>query len=135
MIQRLQTLLLFFSTLCIIIIAYSDYFPVYINKMEPIYLNEDELLSVRLCLIFSALLSVLAIFQFKNRKRQLLLSSFARFLITISFALIVFLYGNVDNRDFSIGTLLLIIPFISLVAANFFIKKDEKLVKSADRIR
>ncbi len=63
------------------------------------------------------------------------MSSFARFIITISFALIVFLYGNVENRDFSIGTLLLIIPFISLVAANFFIKKDEKLVKSADRIR
>ena len=99
MIQRLQTLLLFFSTLCIIIIAYSDYFPIYINKTEPIYLNENELLSVRLCLVFSALLSVLAIFQFKNRKRQLLLSSFARFLITISFALIVFLYGNVDNMS------------------------------------
>ena len=37
MIQRLQTLLLFFSALCIVIIAYSDYFPIYMNKMEPIY--------------------------------------------------------------------------------------------------
>ncbi len=29
----------------------------------------------------------------------------------------------------------MIIPFITLIGANFFINKDEKLVKSADRIR
>jgi len=36
---------------------------------------------------------------------------------------------------FGIGIILLIVPFISLIAANFFIKKDEKLVKSVGRIR
>jgi hypothetical protein len=135
MIQRIQTLLLFFSSLVIIIIVYSDNFPIYQKEVDLYFLTDHEFLYARLCLVFSAALSVLAIFQFKNRKRQLLLSGFARFLITISFALIVFLYGNVGERDFSLGTLLLIIPFIFLVVANFFIKKDEKLVKSADRIR
>ena len=135
MIQRIQTLLLFFSSLCIIIIVYSEYFPVYQFEERPYFLKMDDFLYARLCLVFSAALSVLAIFQFKNRKRQLLLSGFARFLITISFALIVFLYQPSGEKIYSSGTLLLIIPFISLVAANFFIKKDEKLVKSADRIR
>ena len=135
MIQRLQTLLLFFSSLCIIIIVYSEYFPIYQYEERPYFLKMDDFLYARLCLVFSAALSVLAIFQFKNRKRQLLLSGFARFLITVSFALIVFLYHNAGEKIYSSGTLLLIIPFISLFAANFFIKKDEKLVKSADRIR
>lgn len=135
MIQRLQTLLLFFSSLCIIIIVYSEYFPIYQYEEKPYFLKMDDFLYARLCLVFSAALSVLAIFQFKNRKRQLLLSGFARFLITVSFALIVFLYHSAGEKIYSSGTLLLIIPFISLFAANFFIKKDEKLVKSADRIR
>jgi len=135
MIQRLQTLLLFFSSLCIIIIVYSEYFPIYQIEERPYFLKMDGFLYARLCLVFSAAISVLAIFQFKNRKRQLLLSGLARFLITVSFALIVFFYDTAGEKTYSSGTLLLIIPFISLVAANFFIKKDEKLVKSADRIR
>ena len=54
-------------------------------------------------------------------------------MITIAFFLIVFLHRN--EEVFGIGMILLIVPFISLIAANFFIKKDEKLIKSADRIR
>ena len=47
--------------------------------------------------------------------------------------LIVFLYR--EDRIFAFGMLLLIIPFLLLILANVFIKKDENLVKSADRIR
>ena len=68
MIQRLQTLLLFFSSLCIIVIVYSEYFPIYRYEEKTYFLKMDDFLYARLCLVFSAALSVLAIFQFKNRK-------------------------------------------------------------------
>jgi hypothetical protein len=54
-------------------------------------------------------------------------------MITIAFFLIIFLHKK-DNI-IAIGMFLLILPFVSLIAANFFIKKDEKLVRSSDRIR
>jgi len=81
----------------------------------------------------SAALSIFAIFQFKNRKRQQLIASISRLMITVAFFLIVF--SHREEEVFGIGMILLLVPYITLIAANFFIKKDEKLVKSADRIR
>ena len=63
---------------------------------------------------------------------QQLIASFSRLMITIAFGLIVL---NSEERAFGLGMMLLIVPFISLIAANFFINRDEKLVNSADRIR
>ena len=54
-------------------------------------------------------------------------------MITIFYILILLVYKQ-DNTLES-GVFLFIIPFASLFIADFFIKKDEKLVKSADRIR
>ena len=54
-------------------------------------------------------------------------------MITISLVLIVFF--NKNDKDIGLGTILLIVPFISLIIANYFIKKDEELVRSSDRIR
>ena len=81
----------------------------------------------------SAALSIFAIFQFKTRKRQQLIASFSRLMITIAFFLIVFLHS--EDKSFWIRYDIIIMPFITLIAANFFINRDEKLVNSADRIR
>tara|TARA_B100001173_G_C15796920_1_gene465938 strand:- start:188 stop:493 length:306 start_codon:yes stop_codon:yes gene_type:complete len=101
--------------------------------MNASYFLSEYFPLVRLIIFFSSALSVFAIFQFKNRNRQRLISTIARFLITVSLILIVFLYR--EDKSIGSGLLLLIIPFISLILANIFIKKDEKLVQSADRIR
>ena len=130
MIQRLQSLFFIFSAICSITIIYN--FPVLQNESTSFFLKDNFSYS-RLCILLSASLSIFAIFQFKNRKRQQLLASFARLMITIAFFLIIFLHKK-DNIP-AIGMFLLIVPFISLIAANFFIKKDEKLVRSSDRIR
>ena len=37
--------------------------------------------------------------------------------------------------DFSIGLFLFIIPYLLMILSNYLIRKDDKLVKSADRIR
>ncbi len=130
MIQRVQSLFFLFASICLITIVF--YFPVLQNQNTSLILTEHFPI-VRFLLFLSAGLSIFAVFQFKNRKRQIFISAVARFVITIAFFLLFFLYCK-DNQ-FGLGTILLIVPFISLIAANFFIKKDEELVKSADRIR
>ena len=130
MIQRIQSLFFFFSAICSITIVYT--FPV-LQSETTTYLLKEHFAEARLFVFLSACLSIFAIFQYKNRKAQQLISSIARLMITIAFFLIVFLHRK--EEVFGIGMILLIVPFIALICANFFIKKDEKLVKSADRIR
>ena len=130
MIQRVQSLFFFFSAICSITIVFT--FPV-LQDDTTSYLLKEHFADARLFVFLSAALSLFAIFQFKNRKRQQLIASIARLMITIAFFLIVFLHR--EEEVFGIGMILLIVPFITLIVANFFIKKDEKLVKSADRIR
>ena len=120
----------FFSAICSITIVYV--FPV-LQDQEIGYFLKDHFAYARFCVFFSAALSIFAIFQFKSRKRQQLIASFSRLMITVSFFLIVFLHSS--EKVFGLGMILLIIPFCTLIAANYFIKKDERLVNSADRIR
>ena len=131
MIQRVQSLFFFFSAICSVTIIYT--FPVLQDETTSFLLKEENFTVARLFVFLSAALSIFAIFQFKNRKRQQLIAYVARLMITIAFLLIVFLHR--ENEDVGLGIILLIVPFISLIAANFFIRKDEELVKSADRIR
>ena len=130
MIQRVQSLFFFFSSICSITIVYT--FPV-LHDETTSYLLKENFSYARLCMFLSAALSIFAIFQFKTRKRQQLIASFSRLMITIAFFLIVLLHS--EGRIFGLGMMLLVIPFIILIAANFFINRDEKLVNSADRIR
>ena len=130
MIQRIQSLFFFFSAICLIAIVYT--FPV-LQDENVSYLLCAHFTPVRQVVFFSSALSIFAIFQFKSRNRQKFIATIARFLITVALILIVFVYR--EDKTIGIGLLLLIIPFTSLIVANIFIKKDEKLVQSADRIR
>jgi len=130
MIQRVQSLLFFFSAICSITIVYT--FPVLQDETTSYFLKE-YFPYARLFVFLSAALSIFAISQFKTRKRQQLIASFSRLMITIAFFLIIFLHR--EEKVIGLGMILLIVPFITLVVANFFINRDEKLVKSADRIR
>lgn len=130
MIQRIQTIFFLLAAIFLVIIVFV--FPV-LKDNDTVYFLTDSFYYARLCVFSSAALSIFAIFQFKNRKRQQLIASFSRLMITIAVLLIIFLYR--EDRIFSSGMLLLVVPFILLILANIFIKKDEDLVKSADRIR
>ena len=132
MIQRIQSLFFAFSTISLLVIIY--YYPIIknLNTGEG-YLLSQNFIIVRGFILMSATLSLIGIFMFNNRKRQRLISVFARLMITIAILLILFVYKKEDIID--LGSLLLIIPFSSLILANYFIRKDEKLIKSVDRIR
>ncbi|WP_346881430.1 DUF4293 domain-containing protein [uncultured Algibacter sp.] len=87
----------------------------------------------------SALLSIVAIFMFKNRKLQFVLG---RLNIILNFILLgFFVYqslnvsGETAVSEKGIGMFLPIVSIVLLALANKAIKKDEDLVKSVDRLR
>jgi hypothetical protein len=130
MIQRIQSLLFLLSSLISLSIVF--YFPILSDDSGKLFLH-DSYISLSFLIYFSVFLSMLAIFQFKNRSRQRLISSFSRFMITI-FYVVILLFFREDN-NLEIGIFLFIIPFVLLFLASFFIKKDDKLVRDSDRIR
>ena len=130
MIQRVQSLFLFFAAIVSLVILF--YAPIYITK-EGDFIIMKELQYPSLFLMLSILLSIFSISQFKNRLRQLKIVSFARTAITVSF--FVFIFTRDESLEVYYGGAFLMIPYIVLFLSAYFIKKDEKLVKSADRIR
>ncbi|MEP1488626.1 MAG: DUF4293 domain-containing protein [Algibacter sp.] len=99
---------------------------------------KDEM--VFLCLFLgSAVLSVISIFMFKNRKSQFMLG---RLNIILNFILLGFFVYQLQNlpgetavSENGIGMLLPLVSIVLLALANKAIKKDEDLVKSVDRLR
>ena len=130
MIQRFQSLFFLFASIILIMIIYQ--FPI-LESEGVLYYLSNHFSYVRLLILFSAALSFFSILQFRNTKRQKMISNIARLLITIALVLIVFVYK--EDKNIGLGLFLLIIPFIFLLIANFLIRKDEKLIESADRIR
>ena len=130
MIQRIQSVFFLLSALTSILIIF--YFPVLSNEGVNLFLS-DHFIYLRLLLLLSSLLAIFAIFQYKNRSRQRLISSLSRLMITFFYIITLVFYK--EDFDFEIGLFLCIIPFILLFIASYFVKKDEKLIKDSDRIR
>ena len=129
MIQRFQTLFMSFSIISIVVIIVN--FPIFADNTDKFYIENFPL--IKYIMLSSIFLTTYSIFQYKKLKRQRLLVSFSRLIITIGIILIVVLYKKDYNLE--LGFYLLIIPFIFLLISDFLIKKDQKLIKSADRIR
>ena len=89
----------------------------------------------------SALLSLLTIFLYKKRGLQIKLLTF-NILITIVLIIVIFLFymNSVEKLTgiapaYEFGAFCPLISLLFLVLANRFIRKDENLVRSADRLR
>lgn len=89
--------------------------------------------------ITSLFFGLLAIFSYKNRKRQILLNQFNIFINALLIGLLIYWLLNVSGGiNFPEKGIELTFPLISLIGlffANYYINKDEKLVKSVDRLR
>lgn len=87
----------------------------------------------------SALLAVIAIVRFKNRKSQFVLNRFNMLLNLFLLGFFVIralnLSGETEVSEKGIGMLIPIFSIVLLVLANRAIKRDEDLVKSVDRLR
>ena len=136
MIQRIQTLYLFLAA--VISAGLIFVFHLWTNNEGVKIYALDNYLYLGLFL-GSALLSLISIFRFSNRKSQFVLG---RLNIILNFILLgIFVYqslnlsGEINVSEKGIGVLLPIISIVFLVLANRAIKKDEDLVKSVDRLR
>ena len=136
MIQRIQTLYLFISV--VISAGLIFVFHLWTNTEDVKVFATDSYLYLGLFLA-SALLSLISIFSFKNRKSQFVMG---RVNIILNFILLgVFVYqslnlsGETNVSEKGIGILLPIFSIVCLALANKAIKKDEDLVKSVDRLR
>ena len=136
MLQRIQTVYLLIAA--IISAGLIFVFHLWVTKDEVILFAKDELLYFGLFL-GSALLSVVSIFMFKQRKSQFMLGRLNILLNFILLGLFVYqslnLSGETNVSEKGIGILLPIFSIVFLVLANKAIKKDEELVKSVDRLR
>ena len=89
--------------------------------------------------IVSSLLSLLTVFQFKNRKLQFVLGRIVILINLLLLGLLIYLMltlpGEASVSEKGIGMFLPIVVILLTVFANKAIKKDEDLVKSVDRLR
>ena len=136
MLQRIQTLYLLLAA--IIAGGLSFVFNLWTTGDGEIVFAKDQVV-VLLMFMLSAVLSLVAIFQFKNRKSQFMIG---RLNIILNFILLGFfvyqslnLSGETMVSEKGIGMFLPIVSIVFLVLANKAIKKDEDLVKSVDRLR
>ena len=129
MLQRIQSVFLFLSSIITLIMIF--FVPIFEIGSKEMFAS--DFLWAKVFLFISAFLSLISINLFKSRKKQILLCSFSRTQITIALILLLFMYKK--ELNVKVELLLFAIPYLLLILSSYFIKKDEKLVKSSERIR
>ena len=129
MLQRIQSVFLFISSVITPIMIF--FVPIF--ELESKEMFASDFLWAKVFLFISTLLSLISITLYTNRKKQILLCSFSRTQITIALILLLFMYKK--QMNVKIELLLFAIPYLLLILSSYFIKRDDKLVKSSDRIR
>lgn len=150
MIQRIQTIYLLISTLVLTFLFFFPYaeFSNLNNEIFKlgvfgIFSDDEEIISTiptAILLITIVAINFISIFLFKNRRLQIRLVNYVLIvLLGFIFLNLFYIYNALGLTDCKFYfTVFTIFPFISFIL-NFLalkaIKKDEKLVRAADRIR
>lgn len=135
MIQRIQTVFLALAA----IINLSVYFtPIYKKSMA----DPQDWIGIGLTatLLVALVLSLISIFLYNNRSNQIRWVKYAAFvqIMALAFCIgVLFSLGGIGTYlwDEALGAGLTLIGFIFQMLAIRYIKKDEDLVRSMDRIR
>ena len=144
MIQRIQSIYLFFVVIIsgglIFIIDFSNKTSDTKTQILDLVFSIDLIQKgIGISFFIIAVLAFISIFLYKNRNKQVVVNNINIVINSILLGLIVYHLLNVSGEiNISEKGIWFLIPFISiilLVLANTGIKKDEKLVKSVDRLR
>ena len=159
MIQRIQSLWLFLASLTLILLfvfPYSHFADqlgiAHSIKITGLYKNvggenvlvlSNSFIFQTIFLVIIALLPFVSIFSYKNRKRQslliyltiTLLVLFACWLYVTTKNVVLTVNQKLDVTNLDIGTLLPPLSILFLFLALKGIRHDEKLIKSAERLR
>lgn len=137
MIQRIQTVYLLIAL--VILGALPFVFPLFtMSDGKEFHFMNDSFYTVLFGL--STTLTLISIMYFKKRQHQFVLNRLTIILNLILLGLFVYRSLNLSGEtvqvsEKGIGMFLPIVAIVFLALANRAIKKDEDLVKSADRIR
>jgi len=144
MIQRIQSLYLFIAAvtsggLTLLVNFWTLENSKTVGIIDTLYDEHFLIKSIGISFFVSSLLSVISLFNYKNRKKQFVIG---RINILINFYLLGVLItqslklpGETFISEKGIGVFIPIIVIVFLAMANKAIKKDEDLVKSVDRLR
>jgi heme/copper-type cytochrome/quinol oxidase subunit 3 len=155
MLQRVQTIWLFFATAAIFSLFLFPYLQV-INpdgtskavKVTGVYesiggniVQTEPFLALTIVTVILGLIPFLAIFLFKNRKRQMMLCYICiAGILGFSFWMVQTakqVLGNItlQTENYGLGVILPSLSVLFVILALRGIRSDEKLIKSAERLR
>jgi len=129
MLQRIQTVWMALAVLASIFL--------FVNSQDVVITDELPIVSIG-CYVLG-LVGIFSIFSFKDRKRQILLNTISIIINALLTGVLVYwllkLSGGMQFPEKGIEPIFTILAIICLVIANIYIRKDERLVKSVDRLR
>lgn len=129
MLQRIQTIWILLSVLAPAFL--------YITGQDVEVFGNAPIISISSIVL--VLIGAFSLFSFKNRKRQIMLNNISIIINALLIGILVYwvqnLSGGIDFPEKGIEPVFPLIAVICLFIANIFIKKDERLVKSVDRLR
>ena len=129
MIQRIQTIFLLIVVIAQVVLHFQSL---------DVELFGSSYVVIALSLV-SFLLAIISIFSYKKRVRQILLNNINIFINVLLTGLLIYwllnLSGGISFPEKGIELAFPPISLFCLFMANIYIRKDEKLVKSVDRIR
>lgn len=129
MIQRVQTLYLLVTILASV--------GLYVTAQDVELMSNNFITNT--ATMVSAVLSVVTIFSFKNRKKQILFNYLNILINALLIGLLVYwllnLSGGMNFPEKGIEPIFPLVSIVCFVLANINIGRDERLVKSVDRIR
>jgi len=158
MIQRIQTLFLALAFLAALLLfffplagVYSDLhtYKLYVYSFKNMVPGEESVFSFMTTLpllvlnILTAGFSIVSIFLYKNRIQQLRYVRLGIFTDIVMIGLVLFVYARIVENNLGdspnyldeAGIYFPLIAVLFLILANRFIIKDERLIRSIDRLR
>ena len=143
MIQRVQTLFLLGIIICMgvglampLVQLQVDGAVIDMSAFLPIIDKETTIQTfwIGLVLVLNITVAGFSISQFKNRLLQIKLGALISFLSAIGVGLILFLKGDYPAK-FDIGIWAIMLALVFNFLANWFIRRDDKLVRDSNRLR
>ena len=159
MIQRIQSIFLALVAVCMImVVALPIWDKTDTQNMQNMHLNAFSLtytqgnkiveansataIYIAILAIVVFAISVFSIFSFKNRILQMKLgmaNSMTMLVLMVVNVLTIYkaekIFNETQKGDFSFGFWAIVAGILFNIAANFFIRKDQKLVESSNRMR
>lgn len=156
MIQRIQSVFLLVAAIVTIILLFIPIGDIYTAEAQYTFTcfnvhlpNGQVVMStiyIALILILSACISIYAIFKYKDRMKQTRIVSINMLVFLVAIMLMIWVYpdflfqrkGLMHEGDlfrFNYWIMIFVLPPVCMFLANRFIRKDEQLVRSAERLR